>query len=339
MRNSGWLVGSVANNTVTGNRTGITLTADGPGPPVPIDPLEPQDLRIAGNLISGQILFAAACPGPGPCPADSDGTGVVFSGDDGAMGAGTAGTLDGRFILERNRIFNNQRHGAWMRIGLAASNVSPLLRNNRIYGNGTIAMPATGNPGDGVRIDPGGLGGTLAPTLVHETIWGNLYGYGVNNVAGAGQPRIWNSIIYSNGTGALPVASDLFGFAFGTNSLAAPGPSVDYSDFCGAPWLPGTACGSGPPTGPIAGCITAPPFFVAPAAPNFEPTCGLAPCSPEEATPCCPPSCLSACIDAGSPTAPFLPPTDANGATRTVDLNGGGALPDMGAIEKQACSP
>jgi len=198
-------------------------------------------------------------------------------------------------------------------------------------------------------------GVSLSPTLVVETIVNHANGYGVNNVAGnlsaLSTPRIWNSIVYGNNGTPVPGAGgiDLFGFNFGSANPAGAGtPTVDFSDFCGYPWpaTPAFACGSGPATGPNgAGCITSPPTFVAPAAPNFTPACA--------GTGGSPPTCActgSACIDAGNDAgpvdsfgAPLMPPTDANGSPRIRDLYVdptpiGGEV-DMGAVEKHTCVP
>lgn len=152
-------------------------------------------------------------------------------------------------------------------------------------------------------------------------------------------PVIWNSIVYGNGPAAL--GADLSGFAFGPPAVGVP--TVNSSDFCGGPWAVfGVACGTqGTPTGYSAGCISSPPNFVLPAAPNFVLVCGGG-CGPAPCPPCAGPCPGSACIDAGDqagPGVPAMPLTDTNGAPRAVSLNSPALVPDMGAVEKQACIP
>jgi hypothetical protein len=155
----------------------------------------------------------------------------------------------------------------------------------------------------------------------------------VNNTAGIGsaisQPALWNSIAYSNGGAAVPALSDLNGFSF---PPFATGGLVNNSDFCGAPWTPALGlCQT--PGALMAGCINTNPMFLAPGFPtfNFGLTCGAGGCV----------TCASGCVDAGIAIAPFLPPTDAVGALRNFNLTGvvPPLGPDMGALEKQGCTP
>ena len=148
----------------------------------------------------------------------------------------------------------------------------------------------------------------------------------------------WNSIIYANNGIPVPMSAglDLSGFRF---PPFATGGLVNFSDFCGYPWGVTVPCGSNPPT--MAGCISVVPDFVNPAAPNFVLRCGGGG-TPGPCTPTCLPAGGSRCIDAGDPTgpgAPAMPLTDANGAPRAVGLNSSALVPDMGAVEKQTCSP
>lgn len=275
--------------------------------------------------------------------------GIVLA-DDSGFGSSGAGTLDAEFILETNRIHDNERHGVWIRRAATTSVLSPLLRNNRIHYNGTVIPPAGGGPaGDGVRFESvAGGPGILASTVVHETIVNHPNGYGANNVNGNATPVLWNSIVYDNMGLVVPPppppstapwgGPDLFGFRFPPSAIQGV---VQFSDFCGGPWqpLPAFACGSGPAGGPIAGCITSAPVFLAPSSPDFQLTCASS-----GATPPCTAACLSLCVDAADPVgpgSPLMPVTDTHGADRAVTLNPTirPDTPDMGASEKQTCTP
>ena len=355
-------IGEIASNTITGNRTGIAFSGEGSGTGVP------GDLRIAGNTISGQVLFPAGyMPPPGSAnQPNGDGVGIIL-GDDPIPGLVAGGSIASTFLVEANRIFQNARHGVWIAAWNQGSLVYPTLRNNRIYGNGTAAPPPPATY-DGVRIEMpnGGAGILLSPTLVVETIVNHPNGYGVNNVAGIlsplSTPRIWNSIVYGNNGTPVPGAGgiDLFGFNFGTadTTSMANGPTVDYSDFCGFPWDPVFfTCGMvhTPPGAPAQhGCISSPPNFVAPAAPNFTPACSGTGALPPTCGCQPPPTGMgSACIDAGNDVGPvdsfgmpLMPQTtDANGSPRIRNLYTEPIPPgtigevDMGAVEKQSCIP
>ncbi len=340
-----WFVGTIANNTVTGNRTGIALSSGSVGPwawfttpPLPL-PTEPQGLTISGNDISGQVFFPPGMPCPlppafcPPFPYPGDGVGLILADDVGSNNSGGPGLLDGRILVDSNRIHGNNRHGVWMRLQLPGSTISPLLRNDRIWGNGNVAPG-----GDGVRVELIGApaGSTLTPTLLHETIVNQDHpgGFGVNNVAGVGsaisRPVIWNSIVYFNAGGV-----DLSGFSF---PPFATGGLVNSTDFCGTPW--GVGCGT-QTTPNAAGCLSADPVFGSVLLSDFELTCSGAGSPPSCG--CAGPPAGSACIDAGSPSppAPLLPAVDAKGADRTVTLTAGlpPDTPDMGALEKQTCIP
>ncbi len=343
---NGMFMGSIASNVITGNRIGIAYSVYGQGVP------GVGDVTIGGNLISGQLLYPAGYVPPAFNLPNGDGTGIILQTDNGGFGVAPR-VLDSTFVVEANRIFNNQRHGVWIQGWHPGDVVVPVLRNNRTYGNGTVAAPLTGPVGDGVRIEQGpmmaGAGTTLAPTLVNETIVNNVNGFGVNNVivSAVSIPVILNSIVYDNNVGIVVagVPKDLLGFNFGPPT---PGTAtVNNSDFCGTPWA--VVCGTqqtpliGPPVD-SAGSISFPPDFVLPAAPAFVPRCGGG-CGPPPCPPCTP-TCLAAggsrCIDLGDqggPGFPVMPLTDANGAPRAVGLNSPVANPDMGAVEKQTCIP
>jgi hypothetical protein len=363
-------IGTIATNTITGNRTGIAYSGEGSGVGTAAD------LTIAGNVITGQVLFPPGyVPTPGsPNQPYGDGVGIIV-GDDPIPGLVFGGTIASTFFLESNCIFGNQRHGVWIAAWNAGSSISPTLRNNRIYGNGTVLSPtpmfgmmAPPTSHDGVRIEnPNAVvSAFVGPTLVVETIVNHANGYGVNNVVIVvpppinfvyGQPRLWSSIVYGNNGPVVGVqfpnwgGPDLFGFDFGMGNPAVGGPTVDYSDFCGFPWDPVMEpCGSGPLGGPnAAGCITSPPTFVAPAAPNFIPTCAPTGTTPPNCA-CTAPPAGSACIDAGNDAGPadssgnsLMPVRDPNGTLRIVNLYAdptpiGGDV-DMGAVEKQTCIP
>jgi hypothetical protein len=319
-------VGGIASNTITDNRIGIAYSAGG----VPLGPVG--GFSISGNTISGQDLYP---PGYVPPPfsfVGADGVGMIV-GDDTPGGLSFGGDLSPTFVVESNRVFDNSSHGIWLAKWWSVSNLAPLLRNNRTYQNAA----------DGVHISlgPGVTGpGQLEPTLVHETVVFHGNGYGVNNVPGIGsaisRPVIWNSIVYSNA--GAPGAPDLSGFSF---PPFATGGLVNFSDFCGLPWA--VACGTVPSINPpIAGCVNADPVFVAPGPPGFNLSCatGGSPCPGG-----CASICISPCIDAASPTgpgSPLMPVIDGTGADRTVSLNQpcpATEPPDMGAIEKQGCTP
>jgi hypothetical protein len=351
-------IGSIANNAVTGNRTGIALSSRISSSPFPIPAPHPIDLRITNNLVSGQLLFPpgfvcpAGPPSTGPlCPFGA-GVGIVVADDSGVGSAGTSPMLDDKVKVERNRVFSNQNHGVWVNLAIAGT-VSPLLRNNRIWSNGT------GGAGDGVRIEFMFAGaGVLGPVLVHETIWNHLNGFGVNNVGGSGVPCIWNSIVYGNNAPGLPAGApkDLNGFIFpNPPTIPLGGPAtVNHSDFCGFPW--GGPCTPTAVEDPVLPhmCISAAPQFEnpappPPALPNFQLICAGVP------NPTPPPNCLTPCYAAGTPgggsrcidrgftptppgSNPLFPSQDATGAPR-VGLVALTAAADMGALEKQTCTP
>jgi len=344
-----WFIGSITKNGFTGNVTGMALSTGSTIPAFPLPP-GPKGLTIARNDASGQVL-APPVPPTFLCPIagiDGDGVGMIL-GDDSAIGVG--GLLNKDYVIEENRVSGNARHGIWVRVNQSQSSFFPVFRNNRVWGNGTVA------PADGVRLflNPAATASSLTATLVNETVVLHMNGYGVNNVAGVGAPVLWNSIVYDN-TGPVVApptfpngGPDLFGFVFPTGPPGTPG-TVNFSDFCGGPWDPAMfSCGTvtTPPVGTTHECISSPPNFVAPLSvpPNFEllcsgagapPSCG---CSPP------PPTGMgSACIDAGSNAGAYLPPTDAKGTRRVVDLYPEVTPPDgndvdMGALEKQTCIP
>ncbi len=373
-----WFIGTIASNVFNHNRTGIALLTASSGPPAGFTlPPDAPDLRIRTNTISNQILWPPGNP-PAVTEFYGDGVGAIFAPTmvGGPPTAGVLGTLNTPVVFERNRVFANERHGALVgHIGV--STITPVMRNNRIYENGTAAPSGTppalssgGPAGDGVRIWYAGASGTtagasLAPTLVHETIVGTQYGFGVNNTVlvptpplpppGPGTPVIWNSIVYFNNTGLAPTylpgtatGPDLQGFVLPATlpQVGVPG-TVNYSDFCGAVL---GVCGSQltPPAGSFHGCISAFPDFVNPAPPpptppNFELRCagGAGGACPTG----CSLLCVSRCVDAGDPTGPgfpVMPVVDANELDRDVSLNQPcppADMPDMGAIEKQGCTP
>jgi hypothetical protein len=98
------------------------------------------------------------------------------------------------------------------------------------------------------------------------------------------------------------------------------------------------------PTAYSAGCISSDPLFDLTAdPPQFLPNCAgtgsVGTCG------CAAPPAGSPCIDAGSDFVPFLPVSDANGAPCILDLYADPTPPfplgdvDMGAVEKQTCTP
>jgi len=346
---SSWFIGSVANNVIRNNLTGIGLSQGSVAPlPGTIPPSEPQGLTIAGNGITNQVLSAPFPPGlPSstgcgipPFPSLADGVGIVL-GDDFGYNSPGPGVLDATSILENNRVSGNARHGVWVRE--AGGSISPVLRNDRIWNNGTAAPSPPGTE-DGVRIESSAGTGVLAPVLVNETIVLNANGFGVNNAGGVGTPVLWNSIVYDNNAAVTAAGppKDLNGFSF--PGPGATGGLVNFTDFCGAPWLStDPACGTIDDPFAAHMCTSAPPQFEAPTATpaNFQLICAgggtPSPCSP----PCYvagTPGGGSRCIDRASPSAPSYLLLDATGAPR-VGLVAATAVPDMGALEKQSCTP
>lgn len=355
VRRGGWFTGSVSSNFIDFNKTGIALACAGFVPPFIPPPPQPQDLRISGNDIWDQEFYPAGFVTSSGL--FGDGVGVILS-DDFTLGpTGTPGTIPSGYIFEGNRVHENFRHGVWILKTQAPSEISPVLRNDRIHNNGLVAAPppAGSTPGDGVRIE-GTVGtGIFRPLLVNETIVLHPFGYGVHNVNGTAEPILWNSIVYLNGgpvVVAMPPAPsggpDLFGFFFATaGGLAVGDPrTVNFSNFCGPPHV--VACGNLSNPGPPDFCISAAPDFDGPTPPSFELRCGGA----GNPSPPSPTGCAAPCfttmtpvgqggsrsIDRATAAAPSFPQLDAKGAPR-VGLISGAVVPDMGALEKQTCIP
>jgi len=327
----------VSSNLFSENLIGMSVFAEATTPP---------KISIYNNHFALQVATPPSldclCTN-GPCPV---GVGI-------ALFTEGQGVLDPQVVIDSNLIERNQGAGVLISHGYffgSAGITSPVLRNNRIWNNAPLVSPPPCPllVGHGVRIQTLGTPfGVIQPVLVNETIVQHP-SFGVINASAAAVPEVWNSIVYDNNPGVTSpgAAKDLSGFAFGPPAGLA---SVNYSDFCGAPWTatPPVPCGSvSDPAFPHM-CISSDPQFESapppPLAPNLQLICaggGTVPPSPCS-TPCYAaglPGGGSRCIDRATSSAPAYSTVDATGAPR-IGLVSGTAVPDMGALEKRTCTP
>ena len=77
----GMFMGSISSNLITGNRIGIAYSVYGPS----VSGVG--DVTIAGNVISGQVLYPVGYVLPAFNLANGDGTGIILQTDNGGFGA------------------------------------------------------------------------------------------------------------------------------------------------------------------------------------------------------------------------------------------------------------
>jgi hypothetical protein len=329
--------GTIDQNELLANRVGLSIVAaESPGS------VGAPGLMVKRNHFEGQVYAPPLlyCDPTSPFPCS---TAVYYSGTGVLISAQNNGQIDLSGLFDSNMYTGNEGRGVLIASrnapGGPPANLSPVLVNERIWSNGTVA--AAGQ--DGATIFAGATGagaGPVQPLFVNCTIWGNP-GFAVNNLTATSEAILWNSIAYGNHGGA----GDLNGFVFpsvGGPALGDPR-TVNYSDFCGSPWdVMLVPCGSQLDPALPHFCISAPPMFVGPPPPGFELTCGGGGTPPGCVPPCFTPGVPgggSRCIDRANSAAPFFPIFDAKGAFRSVGLNSTTAVPDMGALEKQTCTP